>query len=574
MSVPVRTLVRATTALAVVLFATAAQAAAPTITSFTPAVGVVGATTTITGTNFCATPASNVVKYNGTAAVVSASSLTSITTTVPAGATTGKMTVQTTCVGGGGPVTSTQDYYVVPSGYAANQVDQTNRLTLGTPQAVTITSTHLAILAFDTTSANQRVFFNWTGSTIAQMAITVRGPTGTFVVSASTGTGSNYIDATTLATIGTYTVTIAPNAPFSGSLNFTATNVPADVSGATTPTAGGGVTAIAITGPGQNAKITFNGTINRRVFVSLTGSTIASGYVALLDATGAPVALASFNANGGFIDTTTLPATGSYSVSLDPTGTNLGNITLTVYDLGLADPAPVAIASLPGSGAGAVTIPGESAGVTFPGTSGHHITIKVTGGTYVSASVWLKKPDGTMLGTAITLHAATDFIDYPSLPATGTYTIVVDPNGAGVGTATFAVFDVSDGVTPLAVSATAPSSVGSTFTIATPGQNWSYTFAGALNERIAIAMTGSTLTGGTVELHRPGRQRARRPPPSPARRTSTRRRSTSPAPGRSSSIPPPPPRAPSASRSTPCLPTPRARSRPCRPSPAAPPPRR
>jgi hypothetical protein len=66
---------------------------APTIVGFNPNVGIAGTSVTITGTNFSATPAANTVKFNGTTAVVTASTITSITATVPAGATTGTITV-------------------------------------------------------------------------------------------------------------------------------------------------------------------------------------------------------------------------------------------------------------------------------------------------------------------------------------------------------------------------------------------------------------------------------------------------------------------------------------------------
>jgi gliding motility-associated-like protein len=67
--------------------------ALPTITSFTPVSGPVATQVTITGTNFSATPASNTVMFNGTTATVTASTTISITTSVPAGATTGKISV-------------------------------------------------------------------------------------------------------------------------------------------------------------------------------------------------------------------------------------------------------------------------------------------------------------------------------------------------------------------------------------------------------------------------------------------------------------------------------------------------
>ena len=65
----------------------------PTITSFAPTSGPVGTTVVITGTNFSATPSNNIVNFNGTSAVVTASNATSITANVPVGATTGPIRV-------------------------------------------------------------------------------------------------------------------------------------------------------------------------------------------------------------------------------------------------------------------------------------------------------------------------------------------------------------------------------------------------------------------------------------------------------------------------------------------------
>lgn len=65
----------------------------PTIVSFNPTNGVGGSSVVITGTNFDATAANNVVKFNGVSAVVTASTATSITTSVPSDATTGTIAV-------------------------------------------------------------------------------------------------------------------------------------------------------------------------------------------------------------------------------------------------------------------------------------------------------------------------------------------------------------------------------------------------------------------------------------------------------------------------------------------------
>ena len=63
------------------------------ILGFSPTQGAVGQTVTIQGQNFNTTPNSNTVEFNGTAATVTAATANSLTTTVPAGATTGPISV-------------------------------------------------------------------------------------------------------------------------------------------------------------------------------------------------------------------------------------------------------------------------------------------------------------------------------------------------------------------------------------------------------------------------------------------------------------------------------------------------
>lgn len=69
----------------------------PTITSFTPVTGPAGTTVVITGTNFSPTAGNNSVTFNGIFAAVIASTGTTITTTVPTGATTGIISVTVGC---------------------------------------------------------------------------------------------------------------------------------------------------------------------------------------------------------------------------------------------------------------------------------------------------------------------------------------------------------------------------------------------------------------------------------------------------------------------------------------------
>ena len=65
-----------------------------TITGFSPTTGTAGTVVTLTGTNFSATPASNVVKFNGVVTTVTSATITSLTVSAPVGGTTGKITVE------------------------------------------------------------------------------------------------------------------------------------------------------------------------------------------------------------------------------------------------------------------------------------------------------------------------------------------------------------------------------------------------------------------------------------------------------------------------------------------------
>lgn len=77
------------------LFFSIAAIAQPSISSFSPVSGGVGTSVTITGTNFNTTASNNIVFVGGVKAAVTAASATSLTVTVPAGASYQPVTVTT-----------------------------------------------------------------------------------------------------------------------------------------------------------------------------------------------------------------------------------------------------------------------------------------------------------------------------------------------------------------------------------------------------------------------------------------------------------------------------------------------
>jgi len=81
----------------------------PIITSFTPSSGLAGSTVVISGANFGPQPSNNVVAFNGTNAVVTGSTPTSITVIVPSNTTSGFISVSVN----GHATTSTSAFVII-----------------------------------------------------------------------------------------------------------------------------------------------------------------------------------------------------------------------------------------------------------------------------------------------------------------------------------------------------------------------------------------------------------------------------------------------------------------------------
>jgi hypothetical protein len=189
----------------------------PSITSFTPINGEVGAPVTITGTNFSTTPAQNQVKFGTIQAIVTAATATSLTTTVPTGASTSKISVTVN----GQTATSATDFTVTfsPSVISFSPVEGK----IGT--TVTITGTN-----FSTTPANNIVRFNGTNATVTSATST--NLTVTVPTNATTGKITVQVNGATGTSLSDFTAIIPPtitsfeplSADIGGVITITGTN--------------------------------------------------------------------------------------------------------------------------------------------------------------------------------------------------------------------------------------------------------------------------------------------------------------------------------------------------------------
>ncbi|HKO74589.1 MAG TPA: hypothetical protein VJU01_04680, partial [Gaiellaceae bacterium] len=149
----------------------------------------------------------------------------------------------------------------------------------------------------------------------------------------------------------------------------------------------------------------------------------------------------SFGTSGGFIDTRTLPQTGSYRILVDPQSNAVGSVTLTLYDVP-DDPTGTLVLGGPASTL-VLDVPGLNGWRTFSGTAGRTVTLRLTAVTIgtsccSSAKVSVLRPDGTTLVSPANFGTSGKTISF-SLPATGAYSIFVDPTSNAVGNVTLSV---------------------------------------------------------------------------------------------------------------------------------------
>src|SRR5205807_608260 len=99
--------------------------------------------------------------------------------------------------------------------------------------------------------------------------------------------------------------------------------------------------------------------------------------------------------NSGFVDVKTPSTSGSYTILVDPTGTNTGSLTLTLYDV---PPDPATTINAGGAAVTVTTIvPGQNARLTFNGNTGQQVTLKLFAVTISSVKVTIINPDGSTL---------------------------------------------------------------------------------------------------------------------------------------------------------------------------------
>lgn len=344
-------------------------------------------------------------------------------------------------------------------------------------------------LTFSATAGQRISLMAGGGSTTARnVTVSIKSPTSAIVLAATpVGTTGLFFGPLTLTETGTYTITANPPKTTTGSTDYQLWIVPADQTG--TLTIGGGNQVLTFAAAGQNASYTFTGTAAQKLTLSVAASLSGGGATVKVRKPDNTVlsTLAVTNA-GTLMEPTTLATTGTYTVTVDPTSQAVGTVTLNLY----SSPADLSGSLTSGTPTtlNLATI-GQNASYTVTGTLNQYLALRFANDSISSTSVSVKTPSATTLIPATTVTTSGKFIDGVVLPATGTYTISINPQSVATGSVDVTAYVYTN---PTPYTAT----LGTPLTVTTiPGQNAAITFvAAAAPNKDSILLNG--ITDGTT----------------------------------------------------------------------------
>jgi uncharacterized protein (TIGR03437 family) len=408
------------------LFAVSAASGAPAITHFTPSIGIPGTTVNVIGMNFQDVVANNGVMFNRTLASVTASAVTTIATNVPLGTGSGRITIKTPF----GKTVSGEDFFIPPPPYTIGDVEFTGRAAFNEAKLVTVASVNKIALVVFEGAAGQRVSFDIGDVAISRSSLSIYNPDLTSLTLPRTVNTDEFIEPVTLPLTGTYCILIDPEEGSTGNLTLTLHDVPPDV--VETISTGEQSVLVSIAVPGQNAGLTFEGTVEQRVNLGVSDVSFATGSglvkVTILRPDETTLASRLVGRNGDDIDTDPLPETGTYTILVDPQDGKTVSLTLTLSEP-LIDTLAIGGPSVP------VTLDraGQDARLTFEGTAEQRVNLGVSEVSFDTGSgvvdVSILDPDGVTLASKFVSGLGRGIHTDPLLDS-GIHTIVIDPQDA------------------------------------------------------------------------------------------------------------------------------------------------
>jgi len=433
------------------------------ISGFSTNQGAAGTQLIIDGTGFSTTPGDNVVSFNGVAATVIAASQTQLIVLVPPGATSGEVSVHT-----GAATVNSPAPFNVTSGASGPTITGFSPTLAAAGATLTIAGT-----GFDSSVSNDKVQIG-------------NGPWG-----ASTSATATNLVARLPAKLwdGKVRVVTPHGTAVSTSDFFTPpTGYTVATIGSTGRLVAGTPSTLTLPIAGQSSLQIFDDTAGDLPSIGVTATTLTSATLKVFSPDGTQLISGGITASGQGLQLPQLPRSGTYALIIDP-AQNTGSLTLNLA-------APVTGSLTPGGASLPLPLTtfGQRGIVTFNGTAAQYLTLGITNNSIASATVVIAKLDGgTLVSATVT---GTSGVQLPQLPATGTYTIRIDP-GSHSGSMTLAL------VAPINATATVGGPAVS-LNLTPAGEREFITFTGTAGQYLTLVspfagtLTVTTPSGTTL----------------------------------------------------------------------------
>jgi von Willebrand factor type D domain len=336
-------------------------------------------------------------------------------------------------------------------------------------------------------TAGQRVYVQVLSSTLPDQCgvIVLLDPDGKPLASGCIIGHTGQIDGTVLAASGAHTVVIDPTGDAVGQVKL---RIVSTLDQSASIVVDGPEVTASIALSGGIVSLSFTATAGQKVFVDAASSTLPDqcGVLTLRRPDGVGIGSGCIIGGKGFIDTIALPAPGQYSILLDPAGPATGQTKLRLRSVtdqpgSIAVNGPAVTATVAG--------PGGVSRLNFAGTAGQRVFVDVSAATVPDQCgvVTLRGPDNTGIASGCIIGGV-GFVDATTLPTTGAYTIVLDPEARNVGTAQIRLNSVTDQQAAIALNG---SSV--TATVTTPGGESRLTFSATAGQTVFVDVTSATV---------------------------------------------------------------------------------
>jgi hypothetical protein len=428
----------------------------PSISSLTPAGGVVGTGVTISGTNFGSSQGASTVTFNGTTGTPTSWSATSINVPVPTGTTTGNVLVTV-----GGVASNPYGFEV---GTAAPKITSISPTSGAVATSVTINGT-----SFGSTQGANTVNFNgvsgvptsWTATQI-KVPVPAGATTGNVVVTAS-GTVSNGVSFTIPGTGPSVTRLSPGSGPVGASVTIAGTNFNA-TQGASTVTFNGIAATATGWSPTSIVAMVPSGATTGNVVVTV-GGTASSGS----SFTVAPSMTSLSPTSGGVGTTVTIsgtsfgPSQGTSAVTFNgtaaiPTSWGASSITVLVPSAATTGNVVVTVGGVASNGVNFTVVPTPTITSLNPTSGGAGASVTITGTNFGATQGSSAITFNGTAGTPTTWSATSTVVPVPSGATTGN--VVVTVGGVASAGSTFTVATLTSlSLTPAKASISAGSSL-------------------------------------------------------------------------------------------------------------------